>query len=267
MKTILPQLCFSLLAASVLPVSPIEAVQSSVSVTRALRHWNPSAELAINEVAAGVFVANHKSPVSSNSLIVFGRDGSCLLVDTPWTPEATETLLGWVADTMGSLPPTVAVNTHFHLDRLGGNSVLVERGIPVYGGDLTVALLRGKGESYVQNGMDVPVVLPDHVFPASEGVTLNLDGESVEVWYPGPGHTKDNLVVHLPKRGVLFGGCFVKSMAAADLGYTKDADLALWADSLAKLKARFPGVKVVVPGHGPSGGPSLIDHTLELLGQ
>jgi glyoxylase-like metal-dependent hydrolase (beta-lactamase superfamily II) len=266
-KTILPRFCLSLLMAGVLPALPVEAVQSSVSVTRALRHWNPSEELAINEVAEGVFVANHKTPIPSNSLIVFGRDGSCLLVDTPWTPDATETLLGWVEDSMGAPPPTMAVTTHFHLDRLGGNSVLAKRGIPVYGGDLSVALLKEKGEAYVQGGMDVPVVPPDHVFPAAEGLTLELDGEPVVVWYPGPGHTKDNLVVYLPKRRVLFGGCLVKSLEATDLGYTKDADLAHWADSLAKLRARFPEALVVVPGHGRSGGFGLIEHTLELLGQ
>jgi metallo-beta-lactamase class B len=247
------------------PVCVSAADQSVRSATRTMRHWSPSEELDVNEVAAGVFVVNHKTPISSNSLVVFGRDGSCLFVDTPWTPEATETLVEWVVNTMGGMPESIAVNTHFHLDRLGGNACLIKHGVPVYGSDLTIALIKEKGDAYIKGGKDVPVVPPDHVFSAAKGCNLTFDDEPVEIWYPGPGHTRDNVVVYLPKRGVLFGGCLVKCMAAKDKGNIVDADLTQWAASLKALKKQFPDAKVVVPGHGAPGGMELIDHTIELV--
>ena len=242
-------------------------VDATRTLNRTLRHWTPSDELEVDEAAAGVFIAVHKSPVSSNSLVVLGRDGSCLFVDTPWTPAATETLVGWIENTMGALPPaSLAVNTHFHLDRLGGNSYLMARHVPIYGSDLTVSLMKEKGDAYIKGTLKgVPIVPPDHTFPIAEGLTLDLDGEPVIVWYPGCGHTRDNVVVYLPKRHVLFGGCFVKSMAATDKGNVADADLAHWAASLEALKARFPDALVVVPGHGAPGGMELIDHTIDLV--
>ena len=33
-----------------------------------------------------------------------------------------------------------------------------------------------------------------------------------EPFYPGPGHTEDNIVVYFRKRNLLFGGCLLKTM-------------------------------------------------------
>jgi glyoxylase-like metal-dependent hydrolase (beta-lactamase superfamily II) len=44
------------------------------------------------------------------------------------------------------------------------------------------------------------------------------------------------------------------------LGYLGDADVKSWADSARKL-TRFDA-KIVVPGHGPWGGPELVDQTI-----
>ncbi len=63
----------------------------------------------------------------------------------------------------------------------------------------------------------------------------------------------------------MFGGCLVKSMAAADLGFTGDADLAAWPAAIRGVRARYSD-PVIVPGHGPvdlSG--QAYQHTLDLL--
>jgi glyoxylase-like metal-dependent hydrolase (beta-lactamase superfamily II) len=38
-----------------------------------------------------------------------------------------------------------------------------------------------------------------------------------------------------------------------------------WPASLARLKARFPDARLIVPGHGDPGGWELVDNTLRLL--
>ena len=40
---------------------------------------------------------------------------------------------------------------------------------------------------------------------------------SIEAFYPGPGHSPDNIVVWIPEARVLFGGCLVKSAGAKGL--------------------------------------------------
>jgi glyoxylase-like metal-dependent hydrolase (beta-lactamase superfamily II) len=81
----------------------------------------------------------------------------------------------------------------------------------------------------------------------------------------GRGHTVDNIVVWLPQREVLFGGCLVKSTGSKSLGYTEDADLDEWPHTIDRVAGRFPGAKVIVPGHGAPGGHELLVRTKELL--
>ena len=74
-----------------------------------------------------------------------GLRAALVLVDTPYTPEATKALLGWMETRFGARE-LIAINTGFHVDNLGGNSVLIEAGIPVYGAEETVALVEERGE-------------------------------------------------------------------------------------------------------------------------
>jgi len=232
-------------------------------------------DLRLAELAEGVFVVQHDFPWPSNSLLVFGSKGSCLLLDTPYTPEATQVLLNWIIERNGTLPPAVAVNTHFHIDRLGGNAALRAAGIPIHGSDLTVRLLEERGlglhmmdilpEPYREAYANVPLLAPDKVFPIAEGKVLDLDGERVEIIFPGGGHTPANLVVWLPARKVLFAACIVKCLGSKGLGYVGDGDVPHWLESLRVLKSRFPEAQWVVPGHGSSGGPELIDFTIHLV--
>jgi metallo-beta-lactamase class B len=87
----------------------------------------------------------------------------------------------------------------------------------------------------------------------------------LELFFPGAGHARDNIVVWHPSSGVLFGGCFVKAGNAEDLGNVADADTAAWPASLERVRARFPEVRIVVPGHGALGGPDLLTHIQALL--
>ena len=44
-----------------------------------------------------------------------------------------------------------------------------------------------------------------------------------------------------------------------------DADLRSWPQAVKAVEARYPGAVVVVPGHGPVGGPRALARTAELL--
>ena len=82
---------------------------------------------------------------------------------------------------------------------------------------------------------------------------------------PGHGHTDDNIVVWLPEDGLLEGACFVKSVAATDLGNVEESDPVQWSKGVAALRQRYPRTRTVVPGHGAAGGTELLAHTAELL--
>jgi metallo-beta-lactamase class B len=188
--------------------------------------------------------------IPSNGLIAVTEHG-LLLVDTAWTEEQTEVILRWGQERFG-LPWIGAVITHDHADRDGGLPALLRRGIPVAAVDLTVAKLTRRGITGVTT-----------LFKAADREMK--DPRGFEAFYPGPGHTSDNIVIAFPNAGILFGGCLIKSTAATDLGFTGDASIATWPAAIRLVADRYHP-RTIVPGHGPVGeGDSAYRHTLDLL--
>jgi metallo-beta-lactamase class B len=196
-----------------------------------------------------IIAEGHSVYFPANGLIVESDRGS-LLVDTGYSPEHADVLLKW-AKRFLRRPITQAVATHFHRDRTGGFPALQAAGIPIVAHPLTCELARSRGTA-------VPTAAADFVHD-----TARLSGEC-ELFFPGAGHTRDNIVVWLPRQRVLFGGCFLKSVTSPDLGNLADAVVADWAGSAQRVRARYPASKITVPGHGTiSGDP--VGHTLALL--
>ena len=105
---------------------------------------------------------------------------------------------------------------------------------------------------------------PNRLYPLTEGLTLTVGRETVEVYFPGPSHTVDNVVVYFRGRDLLFGGCMIKALGARNPGFTGDADMAAWPWSAQKVLERYPKARLVVPGHGPVGTLELVRHTIDL---
>lgn len=80
--------------------------------------------LSVARLGDGLYALTHAYPLPSNSLVAAMRDGRLLLVDPPYTPEATETVLRWAKQEFGDRE-IVAIATIFHVDRLGGNAAWI----------------------------------------------------------------------------------------------------------------------------------------------
>lgn len=227
---------------------------SSVSVDDAT-----APEVEIREIRPGVWV--HTSWYTypggvrfpSNGLIVRTAD-DLLLVDTAWGEQRTRELLDRITSEIG-LPLRSAIVTHSHYDRVAGVDVLKSRGIEVYAHPMTTKRTIGQGMPVPDNSVSA--------IDAAPGTIVQLG--SVEVFYPGPGHAPDNLMVWVPSEAVLFAGCAVRSAASGSLGSISDADLGEWPSAIRRAQARYEEAAVVVPGHGEPGGAELLAHTLALL--
>jgi metallo-beta-lactamase class B len=188
--------------------------------------------------------------VPANGLVVVSG-AEAALIDTPWTPEQTAVLLDWFKKEKG-VSVVLGIPGHYHEDCMGGFPELHRRGI-------TTLALALTGELAVKRGLQAP----NQIFSGLKKVTLGQ--RYLELFFPGGGHTVDNIVVWMSDENVLFGGCLIKSLNSKDLGYTDEADLATWPNTLNVVKKRYTGALIVVPGHGEPGGLNLIDHTLDLL--
>jgi metallo-beta-lactamase class B len=212
-------------------------------------------DLIVRRLAPGVwlhvsFRITETGRIPANGLIVTTGEQS-LLIDTGWNPDQTRRLLEWSENVLGQ-PIEHVVITHAHVDRMGGLAALSGRPIILQGHAGTAARLRAAGRPTL-----------DWSFEFEE--RLQLGGELVDLYYPRAGHSTDNIVVWLPRRKVLFGGCLIKGREAQDLGYVGDATLHSWPVAVRRVILRYPDVRIVVPGHGNPGGPRLLSHTMALL--
>jgi glyoxylase-like metal-dependent hydrolase (beta-lactamase superfamily II) len=186
---------------------------------------------------------------AANGMLLEQRDHS-ILFDVGWTPEQARTLLNWARDTLKH-PVEKAYVTHFHNDRLGGIPGLETEHIPVFGTSATIDLAKRAGQPVPDHSISVP----------STPVTV---AEDADIFFPGAGHTLDNIVVDFPAEHVVFGGCFIKAASAEGIGNTADADLNAWPDAVRRMQGAFPHTKFAVPGHGPIAN-DIGQRTLELL--
>jgi metallo-beta-lactamase class B len=189
--------------------------------------------------------------VACNGLI-FVSEGEAIVFDTPTNDSVSHELINWVEQQLHCKIKAV-VATHFHGDCLGGLTAFHEGGIASYANDLTIELAKEDNEIVPQNGFN-------------NQQKIQIGKEEVICKFLGEGHTADNIVGYIPSEKVLFGGCLIKELNANE-GFTGDANLNEWSNTVSNVKSEFNDVAFVVPGHGKYGDVRLLDYTIELFGQ
>ena len=187
--------------------------------------------------------------VACNGLIV--RDGNETIVyDTPTDDAGSYELITWIEDSLHAKVKAV-IPTHFHADCLGGLQAFHAHKIPSYAHSKTIALAQEKG-----------YVVPQHAF--DDLLVLEVGDQKATARFFGEGHTTDDVVGYFAREHVLFGGCLIKAVGASK-GNLEDANTDSWSDTVRKVKAAYPDVQIVVPGHGDPGDSGLLDYTIGLF--
>ena len=228
-------------------------------------------DLYYTEVEERVYMITHYFPFwGGNSMFILLEDKQAVLIDTPYELTGTQALMNWIDENFDKLNIT-AIITGFHQDNLGGAEVLYSRDIPVYGPELTATLVKEQGPElialmmnslkdnenpkYYEGYRNLTLLPPDHTFPIEEGLTLDIGGESFEVYFPGESHTVDNTIVYLRNKNILFGGCMFKGLMYQNPGYMGYANMEAWPVSVEKVIDTFPDTRVAIPGAWKHGGP------------
>ncbi len=187
--------------------------------------------------------------VGCNGLI-YVNEGEAIVFDTPPDDSSSNELISYITKDLKAKVVAI-VPTHFHGDCLGGLKAFHARNIVSTANQLTIELAAEAGEPLPQQGFE-------------KESTIHVGNEGVLIKHIGEGHTRDNVIGVIPSENVIFGGCLIKSVGA-NKGYTGDANVDTWSETVGIIKAEFPNAKVVVPGHGKWGGQELLDYTEELF--
>lgn len=186
----------------------------------------------------------------ANAMYMVTKKG-VVLFDTPWDKEYFQALLDsiWVRHHKKVI---MCISTHFHDDRTAGLEYYASRGIKTYTTRLTDSL------SAVNHNSRARFFIPFDT-------TFEVGGDAFQIYYPDPGHTRDNLVVWFPRQKVLYGGCLIKSVDDKSLGNLEDADVDEWDSSLLRLQRKFPDPSYIIVGHHDWRNNHSIQHTLQLV--
>jgi len=189
--------------------------------------------------------------------------GGGLVVDTFWDLPRTRAMLDLYAGVHPAAPRRV-VNTHHNGDHCWGNQLCT--GAEIIGHrrcaeamrtDIAPETMQMLGNTAApQQGLHrfakalsdydfrgITITPPTTLF--EDGLSLDLDGLRVDILYVGPAHTVGDSVVHLPDKGILFGGDVLWN-ACTPIGW--EGTYAQWYAALDRIIALNP--RIVVPGHG-----------------
>ena len=209
-----------------------------------------------------------------NSGVIIGNK-YIMVSDATATPAMAQDLIARIR-TVSDKPIKYVLLTHYHAVRvLGASAYLAEGATEVIASQGTYELIVERGAQDMQSEMErfprlfrdaesVPgLTWPTLVIaggnPASlvtdaagrvrgevpGKLVLDLGGVKVQVWHPGPGHTRGDTIAWVEDEKVLFSGDLVEYEAGV---YTGDAQLEEWPATLEALRALK--AEAIVPGRG-----------------
>ena len=192
------------------------------------------------------------SQVPANGLYLVTNRG-VVLFDTPWDTTQFQPLLDSIK-LKHHKHVVLCIATHFHSDRTAGLEYYRQQGIKTYTTVLTDELSKKNDKKRAE-------------FLIAKDTVFNVGQYSFETYYPGQGHTADNIVIWFKKEKILYGGCLIKSADDDDLGFLGDANEAAYASTIKNVQKKYPQPKFVIVGHGSWASINSLQHTFIMAQQ
>jgi cyclase len=185
---------------------------------------------SVQQIGPDLYAYISDNDASANSTFLVSDQG-ILVVDTGLNEQEGRKLLAEIRK-VSPAPVRWIVNTHYHPDHRGGNSVVGPDAIII-----STEFTRSKTANSTQEKSVNEIVGP-------KGLVLYVGGHEVRIYHPGPAHTQGDLVVYFPdEQAIATGDLFLTNSCPA----MDDGDMENWIASLEKMLA-LP-VEHIVPGH------------------
>jgi metallo-beta-lactamase class B len=188
-----------------------------------------------------------QSKVPANGMYVVTNDG-VVLFDTPWDTTQFQPLLDSI-QARHKKKVILAFATHWHSDKTAGLEYYRKLGIKTYTTVLTDELSKKNDKKRAE-------------FLMTKDTVFHTGQYSFETFYPGQGHTEDNIVIWFNKEKILFGGCLIKGATDENLGFLGDGNIQEYETTLTRVQKKFRNPKFILVAHSDWNNLNSLNHSI-----
>jgi cyclase len=225
--------------------------------------WEKIEIAVIEKMSPNLFVLHgsqgldpaHPDASGGRVMVLFGPDG-VLMVDTQNRQVAEKTLKAIRSFT--AAPIKVLVNTHIHSDHTGANAFFAKQGALIFAQDnLRNEMVRPARRANVQappppDPVGVPVVTYRYsaAAPGEPGVTLTMNGETVDFIPMMPSHTAGDTIVRFRNANVIYIEDFYRNFGYPFADQANGGSIKGMLDAVDLIQKLADDKTTLVPGHG-----------------
>ncbi len=175
-------------------------------------------------------------------------DMGVVMFDTPWDTTQFQPLLDSIK-LKHNKNVIMCFATHWHSDKTAGLEYYRQRGIKTYTTVLTDELCKKNNKKRAE-------------FLMTRDTVFHTGQYSFETYYPGEGHTTDNIVIWFKKEKILYGGCLIKGVDDTDLGNLSDANVTEYASTLKNVQKKCRKPMFIIIAHNDWTNTNSLKHSL-----
>ncbi len=175
----------------------------------------------------------------TTNVLVFTGDDGLLLVDTNTDENAEE--LKKVVESFGKGAPKYIINTHRHVEHVGGNAIF---------GPSPVIIAHSLVPQKLRSGSYLFDEFPDETFPDitfTDSLTLFFNGEEIRLLSMAGSHDDNEIMVHFTKSKVVHLSSLINGMNFPSVD--SDGNALLFDTMLTRAIDLLPEDVIIVSGH------------------
>lgn len=189
------------------------------------------------------------NPVPANGMYLVTNQG-VVMFDTPWDTTQFQPLLDSIR-VRHRQPVVMAMATHWHSDKTAGLEYYRQQGIKTWTTTLTDELCKKNNKKRAE-------------FLTTRDTVFSIGQYAFETYFPGEGHTVDNIVIWFEKEKILYGGCLIKGADAESLGYLGDANVREYAKTLKRVRKKCRKPRHIIIAHSDWHDTNSLKHSIKL---
>lgn len=212
------------------------------------------AKLEINHLTGDFYIYTTYNKYNEYQVPAHGMylvtEKGVLMFDTPWDTTQFQPLLDSIRS-KHQKNVIMCFATHWHSDKTAGLEYYRQQGIKTFTTVQTDELSKKNDKKRAE-------------FLMTKDTTFHVGLYSFETYYPGPGHTEDNIVIWFKKERILFGGCLIKGADAEDLGFLGDGNVKAYESTLVNVQQKFRDPKFIIVSHHDWNNINSLKHSIQM---